>query len=397
MKDRKTIYIYVIYACLAALLFLCGCTGGKEPAVVTGQFYHPSAESTETEESGNGKKESVPDADLYMIISNDMTAEQFRLRQLASGVQSLCEYSLSTQFLDKYGDVASVSEFEPGRIIHIGKKDSRDKLTEAQLADEVWEYADITKYSIDEERRIFQIADSKYSYTGDLFVESDGKQLGLSDLNGTDEIRAVGIGTRILSVSVTAGHGTLKLTNTDLFEGSYIKVGTKIFALITKNMELEIPEGTYDVTVANEGYGGSTEVMIERGGETELDLDGLKGEGPKTGQILFLPDVEGAEIKIDGEIIDYSKPVELTYGIHSIRAEAEGYEDYSKKLFVNSAAADVEVAMAQEQQETEETEETEEPEETESVLEESTGTEDGTQETEEEKTKILLENDNQER
>jgi hypothetical protein len=38
-------------------------------------------------------------------------------------------------------------------------------------------------------------------------------------------------------------------------------VGSKIFAQITHNMKLEIPEGTYTVTVANEGYGIATAVV----------------------------------------------------------------------------------------------------------------------------------------
>ena len=50
-------------------------------------------------------------------------------------------------------------------------------------------------------------------------------------------------------------------------------MGSKIFAQITHNMKLEIPEGTYTVTVANEGYGGSTEVEIARGETCTLDLD----------------------------------------------------------------------------------------------------------------------------
>ena len=42
-----------------------------------------------------------------------------------------------------------------------------------------------------------------------------------------------------------------------------------------------MPEGVYTVAVANKGYGGSTEVEIRRGQTTVLDLEKLKGEGPK--------------------------------------------------------------------------------------------------------------------
>lgn len=62
---------------------------------------------------------------------------------------------------------------------------------QAQIADEVWEYSDITKYSVDTERGIFKIADSKYSYDADLFVESNGEKIRLSDLN--EKMRSVSL------------------------------------------------------------------------------------------------------------------------------------------------------------------------------------------------------------
>ena len=68
----------------------------------------------------------------------------------------------------------------------------------------------------------------------------------------------------------------------------------KVFAQITGEMTIEIPEGTYTAAVANNGYGGSTEITITRGQETVLDLETLKGEGPKYGSILFAVNVEGA-------------------------------------------------------------------------------------------------------
>ena len=84
---------------------------------------------------------------------------------------------------------------------------------------------------------------------------------------------------------------------------------------------------------------------IARGENCTLDLDELKGEGPKTGSIIFYIDVEGATLSIDGDTVDYSAPVVLTYGVHELHAEAEGYDDFDKKLFVNSAAANIDISL----------------------------------------------------
>lgn len=379
---RKLRYMY--YSIILSMILLAGC-GQQTRPVSTAQYYNPAKETAaDTEEAEDAVAETSIGTDLYLIIGNDMTNEQLNLKQLASGKQYLYVYSLSTDFLDKYGNSATTMDFEPGRVIHIGKKDGEGRLLQAQIADEVWEYSDITKYSVDTERGIFKIADSKYSYDADLFVESNGEKIRLSDLNEKDEIRVVGIGTKILSVSVTTGQGTLELKNTSVFEGSFIQVGSKIFAQITHNMKLEIPEGTYTVTVANEGYGGSTEVEIARGENCTLDLDELKGEGPKTGSIIFYIDVEGATLSIDGDTVDYSAPVVLTYGVHELHAEAEGYDDFEKKLFVNSAAANIDISLTGDgtTSDNDMTEGTESVEETETAETETKDSEEETKSTE---------------
>ena len=379
---RKLRYMY--YSIILSMILLAGC-GQQTRPVSTAQYYNPAKETAaDTEEAeGAGAKTSIG-TDLYLIIGNDMTNEQLNLKQLVSGKQYLYVYSLSTDFQDKYGNSATTVDFEPGRVIHIGKKDGEGRLLQAQIADEVWEYSDITKYSVDTERGIFKIADSKYSYDADLFVESNGEKIRLSDLNEKDKIRVVGIGTKILSVSVTTGQGILELRNTSVFEGSFIQVGSKIFAQITHNMKLEIPEGTYTVTVANEGYGGSTEVEIARGEVCTLDLDELKGEGPKTGSITFYIDVEGATLSIDGDTVDYSAPVVLTYGVHELHAEADGYDDFDKKLFVNSAAANIDISLTGEStaSDNDVTEGTESVEETETAETEIKDSEEETKSTE---------------
>ena len=64
--------------------------------------------------------------------------------------------------------------------------------------------------------------------------------LQLSDLTALDTLRVVGIDKKIYSISVTTGHGSLKLVNTSVFDGSYIQVGSKVFAQITGEMTIEI-------------------------------------------------------------------------------------------------------------------------------------------------------------
>lgn len=346
MKIKKG-WIFLAAVIILAAVFAGGCSG-KGNSVVTGQYYSPGkAEQTQAEPEAEVQTETADvQTDVFLITDNDMQSECIILEQLASGKQYMYYYSITTQFLDKYGNRAAVSEFEPGRVMTVGKKDMQGRLLQAQLSDKVWEYPNVTRYSVDEERGVFTIADTNYGYDDNLFIYLDGSSQSLSDLTELDTLRVVGVGRKILSISITTGHGELKLKNTKIFEGSYIQIGEKIFSEITSEMSMELPEGTYEVAVANNGYGGNTEIEIQPGRTTVLDLDEIKGDGPKIGSIYFAVDVADAVVQIDGKAVDYSQAVPIQYGVHTLTVMADSYDTYSKKLFVNSEKATIVVSLS---------------------------------------------------
>ena len=339
---------------MAAIVLVIGC-GSNESETVSGTNYYYPEKETERETQMTEVVDSSVKAELkpehYMIIVNDMAMQHMLLRQMESGKQFLYYYSTTTRFLDKYGNNTAVSEFDPGRIITLGEKDVEGRLKTAQITDDVWEYEDVVRYKIEIERGVFTIADTKYSFDADVFVVSAGENINLSDIKEEDELRIIGMNKEILSVAVTTGQGTIALKNTELFEGSFIQIGNKIFAEITGEIQLDVPEGVHTVTVANKGYGGSMEYEVLRDEVTEIDLEELKGEGPKKGAITFkiatTDENTDADIvfKVDGEDMDYDEPIELAYGIHTIAAESFGYETYAKKLFVNSETATIKIAL----------------------------------------------------
>ena len=163
----------------------------------------------------------------------------------------------------------------------------------------------------------------------------------------------------MLSVSVTTGHGVIQLVNTQALEGGWLSLNHKNYYKITENMQLEVPEGTYELTVAGNGYGGSTEVAVTRNEQTSVDVDSIKGEDPKYCTLTFAVDVAGALMYIDGSQVDYTQPLQLQYGIHSIQITADGYDTWSKRLYVNSPEAQIEIALSDDDTGSTETESTE--------------------------------------
>ena len=284
------------------------------------------------------------------------------LYSFSSGLEHHYEYGFSTQFKDKYGNYASASEFVPGRFVVIAPRDQDGYLTEVQLSDEVWEYEKVRRFQIDEEKGVFTIADTKYSIRDEVIIFSNGKQIDFSDISKDDILTVVGMEKRIMSIIVTTGHGTLSLKNTSLFEDSLLQLNNDIFAMITPDMELEVPEGEYTLKVANDGWGGSTKIEVVRGETTEVDLDTLKGEGKKKGLISFQIDVEEVEVWVDYQKIDHTQPVELTYGLHVLQVKADGYDTWKKYLSVNSEEATLIIELTESDSDEEETEEATEEE-----------------------------------
>ena len=335
---RKTI----LYVILVVTMLLCftACGNGK-------------GDDTETQQT---EGEKSPEEYLFLIVEHDSQEGAISLYSFASGLEHYYEYGFSTQFKDKYGDFASSAEFTPGRFVTIAPRDKDGYLTEVQLSDYVWEYEKVRRFQIDEEKGVFTIADTKYSIRNEVRIFSNGKEIEFSDISKDDILTVVGIDKRIMSVVVTTGHGTLSLKNTTLFEESFLQLGTDKFAWITPNLEIEVPEGEYTLKVAKDGWGGTTQIEIVRGETTEIDLETLKGEGKKKGIISFKIDVEDVQVSVDYQLIDHTKPVELTYGVHVLEIKAEGYDTWKKYLSVNSEEATLIIELTEEASEEEETE-----------------------------------------
>ena len=357
------IILYVVV--LVGLICMVGCGQG-------------ASENTQEQMS---ETESTKKQELFLIVEHNMQEESIRLFSLSSGLEYYYEYGFSMQFKDKYGKYTSGVEFTPGRVVTHAPRDKDGYLTQVQLSEDVWEYENVRRFKIDEDKGVLTIADTKYSIRDEVKIFSDGKKIAFSDISKDDILTVVGNERKIYSIVVTTGHGTLSLKNTELFEDSLLQLNQNIFAMITPDMEMEVPEGTYTLKVANDGWGGTTEIEILRGQTTEIDLNTLKGEGKKKGLISFKIDVDNVEVYVDYNLIDHSQPIELTYGVHVLQIKAEGYDTWKKYLSVNSEEATLIIELTEngddknsEEESTESEEETKNTEKTESESSETTET-----------------------
>lgn len=339
---HKTIQYIICVVFLLTSVMLTGC--GKE-TVDDGMtyFHHSIADQTEADTQETQKEEA------YLITGIDQTEESLRLYRYTNGMEYRFYYGADTQFLDKYGNQSTLAAFSQGALVTIGEQTVDGTLSEIQLSDEAWVYEDITRFSVNEEKNMLMIADNKYRYKDNTFVFSGDEKVDITDIKQGDTLTVVGMDKEILSVNITTAQGTLRLKNTSLFEGSFLQLVKKIFTEITPDLTLQVPEGKYTLTVANNGWGGSKKIKIRRGKTTTVDLSELKGDGPQYGKIKFSIDVEDALLLVDGKETDAGKTLKLTYGSHTVTVYADGYDAWKRNLYVNSSEATIIIKLKDEE------------------------------------------------
>ena len=331
---------------------LSGC-GKKDDGPVSMKVYASGVEAATEEET------QAEESSLYTVSGVDTTLSTMTFLNIDTGRYEQYSYTDGTIFKDRHGSLISAASMVPGKVVTLTLRDKDLILEKVEQSADAWEMDDIGKFSYNEEDKIFTIGDTKYSYDEELQVFSGDAAIELSAVTGQDTLRIQGIDRKVLSVSVTTGHGVIQLVNTQALEGGWLSLNHKNYYKITENMQLEVPEGTYELTVAGNGYGGSTEVAVTRNEQTSVDVDSIKGEDPKYCTLTFAVDVAGALMYIDGSQVDYTQPLQLQYGIHSIQITADGYDTWSKRLYVNSPEAQIEIALSGDDTGSTETESTE--------------------------------------
>lgn len=347
----KKQFLNIIFLITATLL-MTSCGMSRQSSLTKQESTKKAVQANTANQPVQEEEQStadIPDAKdtYYLIVKNDTVNYQITLMNLTNAEEICYEYTDGTEFFDKYGNYAMSSEFSEGNLAVIKRMNSNDTLGAIAFTDDTWDYEDVRNYAVSAEKDRIDIAGTGYQFDTFMKVFSDGEQTGISAIGDNDVLNVYGIGRKVYAIVIKTGHGTLALTNTDLFEGGWVNLGTKVYATITKDMTMELPEGVYEFSVANDGYGDSGEIRIRRDKTTTIDLNDYKGEGPKLCRVTFDVGVKGAVLTINGKKISYAKPMELKYGVYTLGVYAQGYDEWKKQLVVNSPKAKIEILLSE--------------------------------------------------
>ena len=258
------------------------------------------------------------------------------------------KYSLATRFLDKYGQESSSLNFTPGTAVVLGDKLPTNALSMVKMSDKTWKQDGVTNYTISPENHKMTIGSAEYQFNDNICVYSGAQSISILSVGKSDTLTVVGKDNNILSIAVTTGHGYIQFINSENFIGSMVQIGSNIFAKITPDILVEVPEGTYNVTVANNGFGGTVQCNVTKGEISVIDLGEIQRGGPKTSQITFVSATPGVAVFLDGNQVNPNEPQVVPYGMHHVKVTATGYNDWSRTLYVNSPSAKIAIDMSDE-------------------------------------------------
>lgn len=270
-----------------------------------------------------------------VLSSVDTESKKMRFIEISTGTEYEVPYTGGTDIQTKYGTVIAVSNMELGEIYEVKCSDNGTAVS-IYGAKDAWERTGIEGLSFDESTRKITVGSAGFVYDSNALILSGGEKISIARIVKQDKVTLRGIDSTVYSITVEAGHGYIKFTGVDAFEGGYASIGRSQLMGVTSDMLVTAQEGTYTIELQASGLTGSKTVTVEKGKETQVDFSEYSLPATKQGTVNFKITPQNVIMTIDGEEVDYSSPVQLAYGRHTLTLKANHYEEYTETFVVNS-------------------------------------------------------------
>ena len=290
----------------------------------------------------------------------------------------ICVYNEGTGIYNRHDDAISIDQLHKGDVVDVIYDNYSKILSSIKKSnnDKVWENTKVTSFLIDNSNKSMKIGQTLYRYTDDTLVFQNDEIIDITELYAQDQLIVRGYDQTVVSIIVEKGHGYISLTGESLFMGGLVDVGGTVVKVIEDDMLIIVREGSYKVEVRNGQYIADQSVTVGAGQQSVVDFSGVTPVVNETGSVKFNISADNARLYLDGRETDYSQPVVLTTGKHTLLVQADGYEDYTSTLVVAKGHATININLGTGQEESssdseKETETTGGTESTETVTSES--------------------------
>lgn len=257
-------------------------------------------------------------------------------------------YDLSTSVKNSYEKETVMEGLSLGSILELYFGADK-KLKLVKESKEAWDYVGVQNLKISSEKLSLEIGERKFIFDAGLTV-INGRELGsITDiLPDKDVLRVRGIAEKVLSISVTKGHGTIDFLNYDEFIGGSIEIGYDVFDEIKGNMKYILREGTYKLIMQNGGLFVNKVIEIERNRIRLLDLSVFRGDMDKSSEVRFEIFPSDATLFLDGREVEARGRKVLPYGEYIVKVMKEGYKTFDDIIKVKKPKEKLKISLAKE-------------------------------------------------
>lgn len=318
------------------MVFACACTdGGSGNKITNGNEITPMPPQKQTEEETSfaAKGEQSMTATLIGLDSEQM---QMIVKDIYSGNNYVLSYNGGTDVRNVYDEIVTMLQMPEGEILDITFDEEKKKAKTVYASKEVFRSSNIIGFKATAASSTITFGSASYMYTDTLVVLSGGRILTPNEVMSRDQVTVRGIDNKIYSVTVNKGHGYLTFSGAEDFVGGMVEIGRNFLYTVSENMMIVVPEGEYEVTMSNGKLEGTRTVYITKDMTVTLDFSEYSAPASKTGTVEFQILPRDADLFIEGNKTDYSKPVVLEYGTYIINLLSNNYDTYTTKITVNS-------------------------------------------------------------
>lgn len=279
------------------------------------------------------------------MVKKDAEAGTIQLQNIATSKRYTLGYDGTTRIFDKNDVAISMQQLKEGSVVTVRFYRPDKSLSYIKENADALNLPNLSNYELDLNNGEITVGKETYLLSSSVVVVSNGIETEPFELNAMDVISVWGYQDRIYGINVEKGHGYLRLENEDYFVNGWVDVGDKVIQKIEEDMLLVVPEGTFNAMVSNKGSSAMQEITFARNEEMVWDLGSVEITVVQTGKIIFTLTPATAKMVIDGREVNTSKPVELTYGLHSMRITADGYDTVAQYIKVAEPSANVSVEL----------------------------------------------------
>ena len=265
-------------------------------------------------------------------------------------------YSSATSIQTKNGAEMSMDEVEPGEVYDIIIDKTGSKLEKMSMKKDLIEETE-AKVIPDVDRQMVTVDGVNYAYSDGVVVLSGTDPIDPMEITDMDRVTFRGGKGRAYSLIVTKGHGYFEPEDYADFVGGTMTIeGEGIFP-VTEGMLVTIPEGRQRIKMRNGDLESEVETEVSRNKVAKKNMKESMTQIPDTARVTFHIHPEGAELYLNGTMVDYSEPISMYYGMHSIRVVLEGYNTYLGTIRVKDPEPSFRIDLAEEVAAVEEPEE----------------------------------------